>query len=38
MNPLLKPLWAIYFWLIFVPLFVLATILTSILTVLGSAL
>ena len=38
MNPLLKPLWAIYYWLIFVPLFVLATILTSILTVLGSAL
>ena len=38
MHPLLKPLWAIYYWLIFVPIFVLATILTSLLTGLAAAL
>lgn len=38
MNPVVKVLWAIYYWLIFVPIFVIATILTSIFTVIGSML
>lgn len=35
MHPILKPLWAIYYVLVFAPIFVLATILTSVSTALG---
>lgn len=36
MSPILKPLWAIYYWLIFVPIFIVATILTALLTIITS--
>lgn len=34
MHPLLKPLWALYYWIVFVPLFLVLTILTALVTII----